>query len=580
MPIEIKDKIGSRTFKQHLEYIRGRLRDDRSSFDAHWKEISKFTAPRRARFEVNDRNKGQRQWHNIINNIATYAVRIAVAGMFAGNVSPARPWFALVHPDDDLMEKDEVKLWLHRVEQKILSVFRDSNFYNVIPKVLKDLLLFGTSAMSQVDDFEDVARFYSYPIGSYYLGLDSTLKANQLIRELILTVDQTVERFGIDNVSNQVRNSYQNGNYKQEVVIVHHVGPNHLLQPGNPFALGKPFIGVYYELGLGSSASHNSLTTVSSGSGGKLGDDFLGVEGFFEQPFYAPRWSVEGEDTYATECPGMIVLGDVKQLQTQEKRKGQAIDKQTNPPLQAPATLQNQGVNALPGGVSYVQMGTEQGKGISSLYEVNLNIQDLRVDMKEVENRIKDGFFVSLFLAITEAEGIQPRNEYELITRNDEKLLQLGPVLQQVQGELLSPIVDRTFNQLVRADADGRNGVLPPVPEVLREQALEIRYISSLAQAQRAVATQAIDRTFAFAARAAEIKPETVDKIDTDWMVEEYARVTGVPPKGIVGDDKVEQIRQQRAQAEQQQREAELAVQGAKGMKDVAGAAQVAGKSA
>ena len=563
MPI-ISQTVGGKPFKQFLELQRSTMNTVRQSFEGQWRDISRLMSPRRARFDVHDKDRGSRQWNAIINNIATYSVRTAVAGMFAGNMSPARSWFALVHPDDAMMEREDVKVWLHAVEQKILSVFRDSNFYNISPKVIKDLLLFGTAPMTHIDDAKDIARFYSHPCGTYMIGLDDRLSVVHLTREFLFNVDQIVAKFGLKNTSPTVQTAYANGNYKNDIYIVHHLLPNPMIEPGNPFAYGKPYLGVYYE---GSAARRSQGGYVSTGSY-ENSNFFLSVEGYNERPFYAPRWSVEGEDTYATECPGIIALGDVKQLQTQERRKGQAIDKQTNPPLQVPPSLKSAsggGLNSLPGGITYVDSGLTGDKGIRTLYDVDLNLQDLRADMASVEARIKDAFFVSLFLAITEMEGVQPRNEYELINRHDEALLQLGPVLQQLQGEFLSPVVDRVFAQLVRLDDNGNNGVLPPAPEALEGQPLEIRYISSLAQAQRAVATQSIDRTMNFATGLSQFKPDVMDKIDGDWAVEEYGRVTGVSPKAFVPDEAVEELRANRAQAQAEQAEAELTIEAAKG---------------
>ena len=558
MPVAIEQKIGTKTFKEYLEYMRSVLRADRLPFDAQWREVGQFISPHRTRFNQFGKNRVDKNpWNRIINNIATTALRVAVSGMFAGNMSPARPWFALEHSDDQVMERDDVKEWLRAVEKIILSVLRESNFYNMAPTTLEDVLAFGTGLMTHVDDDKTIARFYSHPVGSYYLGLDERLNVNYTVREFTQTVYQTVAMFGIENVTQQVRSAYEAGNYKVDVAIVHHVMPNIIRQGENPFALGKPYLGVYYETGTGRVGSRFSLNTSTQRS-----NDFLRVEGFNEKPFYAPRWSVSGEDTYATKCPGLVALGDTKQLQTEEKRKGQAIDKKTNPPLQAPPGTKD--VNSLPGGVTYLQTGVDTAsRGITKLYDVDLNLADLRDDINAVERRIKDAFFVPLFLAITEMEGVQPRNEFELINRHDEALLQLGPVLQQIQGEFLSPIVERVFAQLQRADDNGRNGILPPLPDVLDDGPLSVRYISTLAQAQRAVATQAMDRTVNFIGRLAELKPEVAGKLNADWLAEEYGRVVGVHPKALIDDDTLAEQRAAEAEQVRQQQEAELAASAA-----------------
>jgi hypothetical protein len=44
----------------------------------------------------------------------------------------------------------------------------------------------------------------------------------------------------------------------------------------------------------------------------------LEVRGFREKPFVAPRWNVESNDAYGR-SPGMDALGDVIQIQVEEK---------------------------------------------------------------------------------------------------------------------------------------------------------------------------------------------------------------------------------------------------------------------
>src|SRR3546814_5750401 len=66
-----------------------------------YKELSEFIQPRRGRFFISDRNKGDRRYGKIINSKATQAHRIARSGMLAGTMSAARPWFGLQTPDPD-----------------------------------------------------------------------------------------------------------------------------------------------------------------------------------------------------------------------------------------------------------------------------------------------------------------------------------------------------------------------------------------------------------------------------------------------------------------------------------------------
>ena len=182
---------------------------------------------------------------------------------------------------------------------------------------------------------------------------------------------------------------------------------------------------------------------------------------------------------------------------------------------------------------------------------VNLSLQDLKEDMAGVERRINDAYFVDLFLAISQMDGIQPRNELEISERNAERLLQLGPVLERMQGDFLDRMISRTFNQMARAN------MVPPAPPELQGQPLKVEYISSLAQAQRAVDTRGIDRLTAFQGGLVEAGLSDGKKYNGDKAIEEYADLLGTPPGLMVPQEDVDAQRQ--AEAEQAAMQANFA---------------------
>ena len=63
-----------------------------------------------------------------------------------------------------------------------------------------------------------------------------------------------------------------------------------------------------------------------AGKRGEFIQALLAVEGFSSKPFWAPRWEVEGSDTYGSSSPGLETLADVRQLQLEVLRHQQAID--------------------------------------------------------------------------------------------------------------------------------------------------------------------------------------------------------------------------------------------------------------
>ena len=513
---------------------------EQSSFLTHWRELSEFVKPRRGRFDVRDVNKGTKKHAFIINSHATQAHNIAQAGMFAGIMSPARPWFSLAVEDTDLMQSQRVKIWLKQVEKVIRGIFNNSNLYTMAPTLIGEALLFGTGAMSHVDDDEKVARFYTHTVGSYMVAQNDKFETDTFAREYMMTAAQMAQDFGIDNLSVEVKRAISTGALGSWFPVVQFIEPNDDFRPRSPLSKHKPFSSVRFEPGR------------------REKHEFLSVSGFDEFPVYVPRWAVTGEDIYGTDCPGMVTLGDVKQLQIEEKRKAQAIDKKVNPPLGGPASLRNTTVSSLPGGLVLYD-GDPTRNRLEPIYQVNLDLRDLKEDIEGVQRRIDTGYFVDLFLAISNMEGIQPRNQLELSERNAERLLQLGPVLERMHGDFLGKTIERTFNQ-----ADRRGMIPPPPPELEEGSDLKVEYISSLAQAQRAVDTRGIERLSEYTAGLVGAGLSDGKKFNADKAVTEYASLIGTPPELIAPDDEIAQAREEEKQVAQRAQQMEMLEQGAR----------------
>lgn len=510
-----------------IDYYNKRLSGmdrERSSFINHYKELSDYIKPRRGRFFISDRNKGEKRHQSIINSIGTQALRVATAGMLAGTMSPSRPWFALESFNPDLMESQAVRDYLFKSELVLRAILNESNFYSMAPVLLNELLMFSTGCMTHVDDFEDVARFYTHTAGSYYIAQNDRLDVDTLVREFEWPVRQIVSKFGIENVSSSVKSQYDRGNYENWFPVTHFIEPNENFKPSSKRSVDKPFISVYYE----------------PGNKGADKDKFLSMSGFDTFPAYVPRWDVTEGDIYGVDCPGMTALGDIKQLQNEEKEKAKGIQKQMSPPLKGPPTAQNIPVSGLPGGLT-VYDGDDQRQKLEPIFQVQPQLQELRADMDAVERRINSAFFVDLFLAISNMEGIQPRNQLDLAQRNEERLLQLGPVLERLHGDFLTKLIDRLFSQAAKAD------ILPPAPPELQGSPLRIRFISTLAMAQKAVMTADIERLTAYVSGLVGMgKEDALDKFNADQAIDEYSRAIGIPPKVVVSDEDVSTIREQR----------------------------------
>lgn len=507
------------------------LDTERSSWLSHWRELSTYILPYSGRFLSSDRNNGNRKFNQILDSTGTRAATTLAAGMMAGMTSPARPWFRLATPDPALMEFHPVKAWLHDVTRLMLDTFQRTNTYNTLHSLYGELGVFGTGASFVMPNYDKVIRHYPLTCGEYALATDFNGEVCALYREFDVTVGQMVKEFGYDKCSPGIRNLYDSHNIDKWFTVMHVVEQNHDRTDSKLDNHNKPWRSLYFE----KACDQNK---------------FLSESGFDQFPVVAPRWQTLGGDVYGV-SPGMMALGDIKQLQHQQLRKAEGIDYATRPPLQVPTSMRNHDVDMLPGGITYVDAAGPQA-AIRTAWEVQLNLQPLLLDIQDVRQRINSTFFADMFLMLANND-LGRMTATEVAERHEEKLLMLGPVLERLHNELLDPLVETTFQRLLAAN------LLPPPPEELQDVELNVEFVSMLAQAQRAIGVNSSDRYVMTLGNIAQMKPEVLDKLDADKWADAYADQLGVDPAIIVPSDKVALIRQQRAQQQQAAQTAAMA---------------------
>lgn len=531
--------------RQRLWSRWGALKAERSSWDSHAKELAQYLLPRSSRFFTTDRNRGGKRHNAIYDNTGLRAVRVLASGMMAGMTSPARPWFKLTIADKDLMAYEPVKVWLSEVTKLLLQVFASGNIYRALHTTYQELGVFGTHATILTDDFDTVLHATSLTWGEYAISADAKGRVDTLYREFDMTVAAMVDEFGWDNVSNTVKSLWNNRNYDAWVPVIHGIEPRRDWQAGDPRAVNMPWRSCYFEQGQ------------------ENGNRLLRESGFRQFRALTPRWLVTSNDIYG-ESPGMEALGDTKQLQHEQLRKGQGIDYMTRPPVQAPTSAKGQEVDLLPGGVSYIDSADPKG-GIRSTFDVNLRLDYLLADIQDVRGRINAAFYVDLFLMLANMDATgQKMTATEVAERHEEKLLMLGPVLERLTNEMLMPLVDAAFERLAEA------GALPLPPPELEGVNTVPEFIGVLAQAQRAVSNNSTDRWVTGLANVASLgRVEVLDHLDVDAYAETSADALGVDPRLLVPDRAVAQIRQARAQAQAEAKQAAQMADAAKGLGDL-----------
>lgn len=518
----------------------GQLKTERATWWAHYQELTTYILPRNGRYFRQDRDKGWRRHNNIYDNTGTRALRTLGAGMMAGATSPARPWFRLATADPSLNSYQPVKMWLDDVTKRMQSVFQKSNTYRALHQMYEELGCFGTAASIVLPDFKNVVHHYPVTTGEYCIATDYQGRVCTMYREFEKTVGEIVKEFGYDNCSNSLKSMYDRGNLDKWIPIIHAIEPRQDRDITKRDSKNMPYGSWYFEVG----GEH---------------DKFLRVGGFQHFPCLVPRWATAGGDIYGN-SPGMEALGDIKQLQHEQLRKGQVIDYQTKPPLQVPISMKNRDVEMLPGGITFVD-GTSSP--IRTAFDVNLNLQHLLGDIQDCRERIRGAFYADLFLMLANATDTR-MTATEVAERHEEKLLMLGPVIERLHNELLDPLIDVTFSHMVSA------GLVPPAPPELQGMDLSVEFVSMLAQAQRAIGTNSVDRFVGNLGQIATFKPDVLDKFDSDQWADIYSEMLGVDPSLIIADKNVAVVRDARAKAQAAQAQAAAMQQNSQTVKNMA----------
>jgi hypothetical protein len=510
------------------------------SWRPHWEDITNHILPRRGKWKGDLPNRGDKQNGSIVDSSAGFALRVLIAGMTAGLTSPNWPWFKLKLANVKRTFGPSQR-WLAEVQTRMYDVFARSNFYRVSPTIYAEMASVATSAQIINQDNERVIDCLQYTIGTYALAADPQGRINTLARKADRTVDQLVSEFGIENVTDKIKSKWEGGDLDDWVEVRHMIEPNDI-RIDSDAAEGMPWRSFWWEKDSSD-------------------DEWLRQSGYRVFPVQAPRWETRAESIYGTDCPGMMVLPDVKQLQLMVKRKSEAVEKQIRPPLAIPSNMRGTAVSLAPAALNYVDQFNVQG-AITPIVQVVPPLAEMRIDIGELRQAINRGFFADLFITVINNINQPPqKTATEIASIEGEKLLMLGPVLERVFNDYLDPTITVTYENMKFF------GMIPPIPPEMKGQQVEVEFVSTLAQAQKAVGTATIEKGVSFIGNIAALFPEATDVIDVDGTSDKYLSLLGAPPEMVRSIKDRQQRRAERLQMQRNMQGLEAAKTGAEAAK-------------
>ncbi len=518
----------------HAQQRFSALLEARQSYESAWQDLADHFLPTRYRNVA----RNPESWRKmpllndkLVDATGILAMRTLAAGLQGGMTSPARPWFQLSLEDSELARHAAVKSWLGDVTKRMAKIFNGSNFYNAVHTLYGELGTFGTAFMLELADFEHGFRFVPFCAGEYCLDINERQRVDVVFRRFRMSTRQLVARFGAESMPSHMRSSRRPS--LESHTVVHAIYPRKDRQMEKASGKHMPFASVYWLEGQGGLAGASRLRR----------GHVLSEAGFMEFPGFGVRWDVAGNDVYGR-SPAMDVLPDCRMLQQMGITMLKAIHKSVDPPTAVSASLKAVGLDLTPGGVNYVEASPGQSpQAATPILEIRPDIQAGRAAMQDVQKQIQRGLYNDLFRLLLDGKSSHITAK-EVAAREEEKLILLGPALERLHCELFTPLIERTFQLMLRHD------MVPPMPREFCGQRVKVEFVSLLAQAQKMVSTSSVDRLVSFVQSLAPMKPEVTDMLDVDKTVEEYADYLGVAPVILHAKEEREALRKKRTEAQ------------------------------
>lgn len=516
------------------------LQREREPYMRQWRQISNYLRPANGKFlSPKNQNEAKYRWNKIYDNTPLKASDVLAKGLMSGMTDPSQQWFYLTTGDPSLDESVEVRRWLSDVSQILYMSFARTNLYQALHHAWMEAGLFGVLAIIIEED--DDLGFTCTPltVGEYCIACDAKSMPDTLYRRFALTTRQLIEEFGYDAIPSALQTAAKAGNLDEQWNVIHAIEPRKDRDPRFKDNKNMPWRSVYL---LEDAADTNN--------------PILRESGYRSFPAVVGRWGAISTETYSSESPGMVALGDVIQLQHEQKQKGNAIDYMVKPPIGVSTDTKDAEINTDPGGVSFVNGATGR-KPVEQLWAVNINLGELRQDIAEVQQRIKAAFNVDMFLMLNNQSALNQMTATAVAELHEEKLLMLGPVLSRFNNEVLKPLIDRTFDIL------NEEGWIPPAPEEIQGQILNVEYTSTLSRSQKEIQSRTDQMAIQEALQIAQAQPDYLDNFDLDKYAQIVSDKRGVSPEILRSSEEVAQIRQQKAQAQQQAQQQQQMAQSA-----------------
>jgi hypothetical protein len=508
-------------------------------------QLTNYLSPMRGAFNLRENRQRYIMGQTILNSHPISSVDKCAAGFQSYLSDQTKTWFTAKKMNGEV-SSDEAAEWLSKLSDDIRLVLETSNIYEELTNVYKEFNVYGRGVFMVSRDFDSVVRAYSFTAGSYYLGKDQTGRINSFACKQRKRCNQLVNEFGLANVSNQVKQAWDNNTKSMYFTYNWLIIPNPEKDDGKLDYRAKEWI---------------SLKWIEGDS-----DKYLEVKGFDYFPVViASVHPIDSTQIYGGEYPGIFALPEARELQEMQRDLNRINGYNSNP------TWISHGIadysQLIPGGVIQfdTQMAAVGGGQIGMTPAIPFRDPTyLAEEIRKKELKIDSIFYVDLF-QLLKTLGPNRMTAYEVNRRYSEMIESVGPIVKQLQTALqamLDVVLKIMLSTKVYKDGQMLSLVearIGQIPNELAGTEVKFKFVGILAMLQKASEMLPMEQLVQFLTYlrsstqgAAE---DPMDWLDIDDIVRKYAANLGAE-EHLKGVNDVEELRELRskAMAEEQQR--------------------------
>lgn len=502
-----------------------RMKSNRQNWDSLWEDVARFVIPNKDDvFSYNNRATGDQKHHRIYENSAVHFNEMLANTLHSMLTNPSQVWLEFNARDQEINKSPKVRKWLQDLADLMIQLLNNTNFNAAIHECYLDLGSFGTAVLGVFEDDKDVFRFRSEPIYKFYVEESSRCVVDVIASKVKMKVRDAFKKFGKDAFGSEAEMLKKGLDKKIEIL--------HIILPREERKL----------IGIDSKSFEYASCYIYVEK-----QMIIKESGYREFPFLVPRWIKLSDEIYGR-SPSMKALPDIKMLNQIMKTTIRGAQKLVDPPLLVPDDGVLGRVNTVPGGLNTYRAGTsDRIEPLITGGNAGIGVEI----MNDVRERVKQHYFVDQFQL---REGPQ-MTATEVNARVEMQLRLLGPILGRLHYEWLIPLVGRMLKIMIRKK------ILPAnVPQELTERDLEIEvfFTSQIAKAQRSAEADNLINYLASLQPLAQVDPSVVDVVNRDQAVRTLGHLRGVPQEILHNEEELAEIREQKAQQEQAQMQAQM----------------------